>query len=105
MSQTTNDDIRAAVRETYSQIALSGSGGCSGSSESSCCAPSAPVQLASIQLGYSAQDLVSLPEGADLGLGCGNPGAIASLQPGETCLLYTSDAADDLTRVDLGGRR
>ena len=108
MSQTTNDDIRAAVRETYSQIALSGSGECCGSIESSCCAPSAPVQLASIQLGYSARDLLSVPEGADLGLGCGNPGAIASLQPGETVLDLGSGAGVDAflaaTAVGAHGR-
>jgi ubiquinone/menaquinone biosynthesis C-methylase UbiE len=36
--------------------------------------------------GYSADDVASVPEGADLGLGCGNPNAIASLRPGETVL-------------------
>jgi SAM-dependent methyltransferase len=37
-------------------------------------------------LGYSADDLTSVPDGADMGLGCGNPSAIASLRPGETVL-------------------
>lgn len=109
MSQTTNDDIRASVRETYSQIASSGAGGCCAPSDtstssccaptdtsaSSCCAPSGPVQIGSAHLGYSTQDLVSVPEGADLGLGCGNPGAIASMRPGETVLDLGSGAGFD----------
>ncbi|HSN42482.1 MAG TPA: arsenite methyltransferase [Propionibacteriaceae bacterium] len=102
MSQTTNDEIRASVREAYSQIAVSDSG-CCGPSESSCCGSSdtatsviqAPVQLISLQLGYSDADLISVPQGADLGLGCGNPAAIASIKPGETVLDLGSGAGFD----------
>jgi SAM-dependent methyltransferase len=97
VSQTTNDEIRAAVRDTYGQIALSGDAGCCApvDAESSCCAPATPVQLVSVQLGYSDQDLVSVPEGADLGLGCGNPQAIAALVAGETVLDLGSGAGFD----------
>lgn len=108
MSQSTNDTIRAAVRETYSQIAVSDSEGCCASSGSSCCAPSTPVQIGSVRLGYSTEQLVSLPDGADLGLGCGNPGAFASLQPGQTVLDLGSGAGVDAflaaTAVGAHGR-
>ena len=95
MDETTNDEIRAAVRATYSQVALGDSDGCrspSSDAEASCCAP---VQVGSIQLGYSAADLAAAPSGADLGLGCGNPGAIAALKSGETVLDLGSGAGFD----------
>ena len=91
MTQSAHDEIRSAVRETYGQIALSESDGCS----SSCCGGGGPVSVASIQLGYSEQDVSSVPEGADLGLGCGNPGAIAALAAGETVLDLGSGAGFD----------
>lgn len=54
---------------------------------SCCCAPSevSPEQLSAI-MGYSGEDLKTAPQGANLGLGCGNPVALASLQPGEAVL-------------------
>ena len=73
--------IREAVRETYGRIAREGNeGGCCGGS--GCCAPGA----SSGDLGYTSADRASVPAGADLGLGCGNPQAIALLQPGERVL-------------------
>lgn len=66
------------------------------------CAPAAATQgccaapeTYSAQLGYSAADLASVPAGADLGLGCGNPLAIASIKPGETVLDLGSGAGFD----------
>jgi SAM-dependent methyltransferase len=87
MNKQKNDDIRSAVRENYGRIASSGLGGC-GCSTSSCCGPSRDATAADISLGlgYSGEDVTAVPEGANMGLGCGNPQAIASLQPGETVL-------------------
>lgn len=73
-----SEDVRENVRKAYGEIALLAS-----EQANDCCGPGAcgPDSQA---LGYSIQDLASLPEGADLGLGCGNPRAIAELQDGET---------------------
>lgn len=96
MSHTSNDTIRAAVRDTYSQIALSdASDGCCGPTGSSCCGEPALVQSSSLDLGYATQDLITLPDGADLGLGCGTPVALADAQPGETVLDLGSGAGID----------
>ena len=82
MSQLQADENRKAVLENYAEIAKKGGGGCAPTS-SSCCGSEPGV---SIRLGYEKQDVTSVPEGADLGLGCGNPQAIAALRPGETVL-------------------
>jgi SAM-dependent methyltransferase len=95
MSTTANDAVRAAVRETYSQIAGGDSGGCCSPSASSCCDTSSPDQLDSTLIGYSDDDLAAVPHGANLGLGCGNPGAIAAMKPGETVLDLGSGAGFD----------
>lgn len=102
MSQVENDEIRAAVRETYSQIALGDTDGCCSPAGASCCSSEAssdvasvPVAVGSLQLGYSEADLTAVPNGADLGLGCGNPGAIAALKSGETVLDLGSGAGFD----------
>lgn len=81
-----HDDIRAGVRRRYRQIATAATGGscCSGRN---CCAPDALGKpAASAKLGYSGDDLAAVPDGANMGLGCGNPQAIAALKPGETVL-------------------
>lgn len=87
MKNADNDDIRKAVRENYSKVAQSESGGCCCSS-SSCCgsANNLTAKDISMTLGYSSEDVASVPEGANMGLGCGNPQALASLKPGETVL-------------------
>lgn len=95
MSQTADDGIRTTVREAYSRIALADDVSCCGptdAGEPSCCGPAEPVSLA---LGYSEAELASVPAGADLGLGCGNPQAIAALKPGETVLDLGSGAGFD----------
>jgi len=87
MENIENDDIRKAVRENYGKVAESTGGGCCCSS-SGCCGPSGSPKLEeiSIALGYSNEDVSSAPEGANMGLGCGNPQATASLKSGETVL-------------------
>jgi len=89
MDQKQADEIRQNVRESYSQVAESSNSGDSCGAESSCCGVSddaAINALVSTRLGYSDNDLKNVPEGADMGLGCGNPRAIAGIQSGETIL-------------------
>jgi arsenite methyltransferase len=83
------DDVRTVVRAHYAAVARSGAvSGC----KPSCCAPpslDAPGALGGSNaelLGYTAEQTEAVPEGADLGLGCGNPTAIAALRPGQTVL-------------------
>ncbi|MDT8383848.1 MAG: arsenite methyltransferase [Gammaproteobacteria bacterium] len=87
MDQKTHDDIRQNVRESYAEVAeASNAGSCCGV-EASCCGVSddtAINTLISTRMGYSQGDLDVVPSGADMGLGCGNPRAIAGLRPGET---------------------
>jgi len=87
MDEQRNDEIRSAVRKNYGKIALSGRSDCGCSSSSCCSTPSdTTAKDISLGLGYSAEDVTAVPEGANMGLGCGNPQAIASLQHGETVL-------------------
>ena len=86
MTQSKSDDIRDRVRERYAGIAVGGKSGCGCSTTSCCSAPTPSAKLQSTKLGYSAQDLATVPEGANMGLGCGNPQAIAMLGKGETVL-------------------
>ncbi len=87
MDKLKNDEIRNAIRQNYGKVAISGRSGC-GCSASSCCGTSQEVTAADISrgLGYSNEDVTAVPEGANMGLGCGNPQAIASLLLGETVL-------------------
>ena len=91
----TQPDIRTVVREQYGAMARAGSS-CCGPSSNGCCAPAAdPTALASA-IGYDAAELQRiLPDGANLGLSCGNPGAIAALKPGEVVLDLGSGAGFD----------
>jgi len=98
------DQVREKVREGYAEIARSGQwsgvrpasapvnddAGCCGGASSGgggCCGPTTltPEQVA-IAVGYAGEDLTLLPEGANMGLSCGNPTALASLAPGEVVL-------------------
>jgi arsenite methyltransferase len=93
-----HDKVRDAVRDSYAKVATSEQNGCCGdttTATSGCCATDRLTATAAGTLGYSSEEIAALPEGADLGLGCGNPQAIASLKPGETVLDLGSGAGFD----------
>lgn len=95
-SQKSPADIRAQVQQAYGRIAAQSSG---------CCAPSAGADTAPLEsqqkrqhaqgLGYSLQDVATVTEDANLALGCGNPGALAALRPGEVVLDLGAGAGFD----------
>ncbi len=96
MGHLKHDEIRSVVRESYGKVAEAESAGC-GCAPSSCCAPVSEEAAAKMAhaMGYSDADVSAVPEGANLGLGCGNPQAIAALQPGETVVDLGSGAGFD----------
>jgi len=77
------EEIRKVVRESYAKIATRAGSCCGPANFASCCSPQETVNEA---IGYSDEELGTLPEGANLGLGCGNPIAQASLKEGEVVL-------------------
>ncbi len=89
------EHIRDAVRDHYAKLAGDPEGACA----PGCCGV---APQASLELGYTHEDLASVPDGANLGLGCGNPTALASLREGETVVDLGSGAGFDCF---LAGRR
>lgn len=86
MAKLHQDEIRRSVRATYGRIAKSGDS-CCGPSTSPCCGPNAaPTPPTLRDLGYDEADIEAVPGTCSLGLGCGNPVALASLREGETVL-------------------
>lgn len=86
------EEIRKVVRDGYATIAKSGSSCCSPTS--SCCSTNASQEI-SKGIEYTEKELEAVPEGANLGLGCGNPVAFTSLREGETVLDLGSGAGFD----------
>ena len=86
-------EIRKAVRDGYGQIAKN-SGSCC-LPRASCCGGVSSVEKISQGIGYSPEEMQAVPEGANLGLGCGNPVALASIKEGETVLDLGSGAGFD----------
>jgi SAM-dependent methyltransferase len=87
LSAEEQDTHRNDVRSAYAQVAQADDAGEASGEAQSCCGvgeDQAVKTLISTRLGYSEADLENVPTGADMGLGCGNPKAIAALQPGET---------------------
>jgi len=90
-------EIKKTVREKYGAIAKQSGSSCGcNPAATSCCGSSTGVSnIIGKSIGYSDKDLNSVPEGANLGLGCGNPVALASLKEGETVLDLGSGAGFD----------
>jgi ubiquinone/menaquinone biosynthesis C-methylase UbiE len=102
METTQHDEIRQAVRKAYKKVAKASTTASGTGQAASCCVPSdnltdastgsscgcggsgMSLEQVSATIGYTKTDLGSVPEGSNMGLGCGNPVALASLKPGET---------------------
>ena len=102
METREKEKIREAVRKSYGKVARAGGVTIGKNPAASCCSPpdtlteasqtescgcvptGVSAEQTSTIMGYSREDLASVPEGANMGLGCGNPVALASLKPGET---------------------
>jgi len=98
------EEIRAFIRENYSKIAQQSSqGGCC-SSGCSCSGTQIDIKDTSLSLGYSESDLQGVPIESNMGLGCGNPLAIAALKEGEIVLDLGSGGGFDcfLARQQVG---
>lgn len=87
-------EIKRVVRESYAEIARKVEPCCSAAG-SSCCSGTDGVEIISEKIGYTNEELGSVPESANLGLGCGNPVALLSLAEGETVLDLGSGAGLD----------
>jgi arsenite methyltransferase len=100
------EETKKIVREGYAKIVKQNSSCCTPAK--SCCGSTNPTQEISKKIGYTEEELEAVPEGANLGLGCGNPVALASLKEGETVLDLGSGAGFDCflaaSRVGNRGR-
>jgi SAM-dependent methyltransferase len=94
MTAVKNDEIRQAVRERYGRAAEDDGVGI-GCSPGCCGSPTVTADSLSQRMGYSAAEVLNVPKGANLGLGCGNPQAMAALRLGETVLDLGSGAGFD----------
>ena len=101
MDTIDKEKVKESVRESYAKVAKAGGVSIKSSMAASCCGPSdtsadtnvaasccggpevTPEQMSAV-MGYSKEEITSVIEGANMGLGCGNPVALASLKPGET---------------------
>jgi ubiquinone/menaquinone biosynthesis C-methylase UbiE len=97
-----SEAVRAMVRDGYSKIAQDTSAGCCSPGVSCCGSAPADADKLARELGYTVEELKSLPDGANMGLSCGNPAALAALQPGEVVLDLGSGGGFD---VFIAGRK
>src|SRR5512136_981873 len=101
VTSSDSESVRQKVRDGYGKIAVSG-GSCCGSTPT--CCGSTPVVSADLarHVGYTAEELAALPDGANMGLSCGNPNALAALRPGEVVLDLGAGGGFD---VFIAGRK
>lgn len=109
MDSAHSDVIRDVVRNNYAAVAKRDASSCCGNpSTAGGDGPPVSIEMVSLHLGYSAEEIHIVPEGANMGLGCGNPTAIAALKPGETVLDLGSGGGFDCflaaRQVGDGGR-
>jgi len=90
-------EVKEMVRARYGGIAAGTVADCCAPTASSCCGtPAAPsVDGKAREMGYSTEQLAAVPQGANLGLGCGNPQTIAAMKPGEVVIDLGSGAGFD----------
>ena len=88
------DEIKKKVRERYAGAATSAAS-CCGPSPCGCGETSLNKDSESLKVGYTSEDLAKVPEESNLGLGCGNPAALAGLKKGETVLDLGAGAGID----------
>ena len=86
-------ETKDIVKDRYGKIAKQGTSCCG--SGASCCNSPDLVQIVSKEIGYSDEELKAVPDGANLGLGCGNPLALSSVREGDTVLDLGSGAGFD----------
>ncbi len=103
-NDASREQIREVVRDGYARVATGQATECCGTG---CCGGDASEQLAEA-IGYSGAELQELPDGANMGLSCGNPTALASLEPGEVVVDLGSGGGFDVflagPKVGSGGR-
>lgn len=82
------EEIRESIRKNYAEVAVKGTdgGGCCCNSGCCCSDTSVDIGETSMRIGYTAEDINNAPLEANMGLGCGNPTATASIQEGNTVL-------------------
>jgi len=100
------EEIKKVVRDNYAQVAQQRSSCCGPAT--SCCGPTLQTEIISKRIGYQEEDMKAVPEGANLGLGCGNPLAHSAIKEGETVIDLGSGAGFDCflaaNRVGKNGR-
>lgn len=107
-AQAKQNEHRQHVRDAYANVARADDAGQGCCIESSCCGVSDDAAINTViskRLGYSDADISGVPKGADMGLGCGNPKAIAALRAGETVVDLGSGGGFDcfLSAQEVGG--